>query len=232
MVKITNYQNGKIYVITSKLDRTMKYIGSTCNSLSMRLANHRAASKLDKNKNLKIYEYFNNVGWINAEISLLEACPCKSKMELLMKEREFKDKLNPPLNIRNPFRSEEEKMQYDRQFHKQHYKQHTEEIKQQMKQYYKKHAEEIKQHQKQYDMQNAEKKKKYYKEHAEKIKQQMKKYHDQHKTKVQCQNCLKTILSTHLEKHMETKTCQEQYFRTKYAFDDCSNEPYNLNYIE
>jgi len=206
MVKITNYKEGKIYIITSKLDRTMKYIGSTCNSLSKRLTGHRADSKKDKNKGMKIYQYFNENSWANAEISLLETCPCKSKMELLMKEREWKDKINPSLNIINPYTTKEENMQHDREFYKQYYKENAEEIKQRQKQIYKQHAEEIRNMQK--------------------------KYREQHKTKTECPNCKKTLLTINLEKHMETKTCQEQYFRTKYAFDDCSNEPYNLNYIE
>jgi len=191
MVKITNYQNGKIYVITSKLDRTMKYVGSTCNSLSKRMVQHRGDSGKDRCKNHKVYQYFLEHGWANAEISLLESVPCRTKTELLMKEREWKDKLNPPLNMVNPYRSDEEKKLYHEKYSKE-----------------------------------------WEEQHAEERKQQKKQYREQHKTKKQCPICLKTLLSRSLDKHMLTRTCQEQYFRTKYAFDDCSNEPYNLNYIE
>jgi len=197
-----NYQNGKVYIIISKIDRTMTYIGSTCESLSKRLCNHRAASKLAKNKNFRIYQYFLEHGWANAEISLLETCPCKNKMELLMKEREYKDKLNPSLNMINPYTTDDEKKKQ---------KKKREEL----------HKEKIKQQHKQWEEQ-----------HKEKRKEQNKKWHEQHKTKTECPNCKRTLLIRNLEKHMETKTCQEQYFRTKYAFDDCSNESYNLKYIE
>jgi len=209
MVKFTNYQNGKIYVITSKIDRTIKYVGSTCNSLSMRLAHHRGASKLDKNKNFKIYQYFNENSWTNAEISLLEACPCKSKNELLMKEREFKDKLNPSLNMVNPYTTDDEKKIQIKQY----YDQHAEELKQQMKQYYDQHAEEMKQQMKQYREQN-----------KEEIKQQNKQYYE-NRLKIDCPNCGNRIKISSLEKHQATQSCKMHYnhneiiyFRTTYAF--------------
>jgi len=239
MVKITNYQNGKIYVITSKLDRTVKYVGSTCNSLSMRLAHHRGASKVDKNMNLKIYKYFNENGWANAEISLLETCPCKNKMELLMKEREWKDKLVPCLNIYNPFTTDDEKKQQVNKWFKEHpeyIKEYYNENKDKIKKYYNENKDKILPRIKQYQNKHKDKIKQYQNEHKDKINQYQKQYREQHKTKVQCPNCLKTLLSSNLDKHMLTRTCKtyyvEQYFRTTYAFDDCINEEYNLHYIE
>jgi len=221
MVKITNYQNGKIYVITSKLDRTMKYVGSTCNSLSKRMVQHRGDSGKDRCKNHKVYQYFLEHGWANAEISLLESVPCRTKTELLMKEREWKDKLNPPLNMVNPYRSDEEKKLYHEKYSKEWYEQHKEQI----KQWYEQHKEQRK-----------EQIKKWYEQHKEQCKEQYKQWYEQHKeqhkTKTECPNCKKTLLKRNLEKHMETKTCKEQYFRTNYAFDDCNDDEYNLHYIE
>jgi len=122
-MKKTNYENGKIYIIVSSIDRNIKYVGSTCDSLSKRLSKHRRNSKQDKYKNRKIYEYYNVHGWSNAEISLLESVNCKTKMDLLMHEREWKDRINPQLNIRNPYTAKDER-------------------KEQMKKYYDKNKEE------------------------------------------------------------------------------------------
>jgi len=167
MVKKTNYQNGKVYVIVSSIDRNIKYVGSTCDSLSKRLYNHRACSKQDRCKNSKIYKYFLENGWEKAEISLLETYPCNSKQALLMKEREWKDRLNPVLNIRNPYMSEQEQKEYENNYNKKpqviekrkkHYNENRAQIMEKHKQYYNDNKPKI-----------AEQKKKQYNENKHMI---------------------------------------------------------------
>ena len=98
-----NYQNGKIYCIRNSLDDDL-YIGSSCQSLSKRMAWHRDARKKDKKKHFKLYQKMNNFGVENFHIELLENYPCNSKEELLKREgekiREFKPVLNSKIQGR------------------------------------------------------------------------------------------------------------------------------------
>lgn len=79
-----DYQQGKIYSIRSFLTREI-YIGSTCNKLSVRMAQHRALFKAGRLTctSVKILEKG------NAYIELIEAFPCNSREELNQKEGEY-----------------------------------------------------------------------------------------------------------------------------------------------
>jgi len=190
-MKKTNYENGKIYIIVSKIDRNIKYVGSTCDSLSKRLSKHKYGSKIDRHKGMKIYQYFNKYGWDNAEISLLELVNCKTKMELLKRERFWKDRENPSLNIINPYTTDEEK-------------------KEQKKQWCKAHVEEEKQ-----------RLKKWYEAHAEKMKQQQKKCYETHKEEVNqkttCPYCNIILMQRYLKTHLK-KSCKIIPFRSTNMF--------------
>jgi len=136
-MKKANNENGIVYIIVSKIDRNIKYVGSTCDSLSKRLSKHRRDTKRSKYKNYKIYQYFNEHGWSNAEISLLELVNCKTKMELLMRERYWKDHEKPKLNIRNPITTEDERKEQMKKYNNDHIKErklHYEENKDQINQ--------------------------------------------------------------------------------------------------
>lgn len=99
MVKIQNYHNGKIYKIVNEISSDI-YIGSTCACLNTRIAQHRYMSK--KYPDLLFYKFvFNNNGWLNFRIILIEDYPCKKKEELLMREQYYKDSLKPTLNTNN-----------------------------------------------------------------------------------------------------------------------------------
>ena len=83
---MVNYKNGKIYkIISEQTDRI--YIGSTCVTLSQRLAQHkqdinRRKCKISSEEILK----FND-----AKIVLIELFPCNSKEELLAREQYYLD---------------------------------------------------------------------------------------------------------------------------------------------
>lgn len=104
----SNFRNGKIYQIKSLLDGAQFYYGSTVTSLSKRLTCHKWQATHDP-KNMRVYEYFNTHGWINAKIELVENYPCDSLEELLKRERELIDRDMPTLNTAKPFVTEEEK---------------------------------------------------------------------------------------------------------------------------
>jgi hypothetical protein len=88
-METNKYQNGKIYKIVDN-GYNKCYIGSTCETLSMRMVRHRAQfNQWKQGKNhrpttsLYIFEEF---GVNNCKIELLENFPCESKEQLLKQE--------------------------------------------------------------------------------------------------------------------------------------------------
>ena len=87
---MVNYQNGKIYVIKS-YQTDMIYIGSTTQSLSMRMGGHRrnhkyylkTGNKKHHSTVLNILKYDDNY------IELVEKYPCNDREELLKREGEI-----------------------------------------------------------------------------------------------------------------------------------------------
>jgi hypothetical protein len=81
-----NYKNGKIYKITS--DSTNKiYIGSTCQPLSKRIANHRDTYKSFINGKYHKITSFELIKLEDAIITLIEDFPCERKEQLQARER-------------------------------------------------------------------------------------------------------------------------------------------------
>lgn len=84
-----NYQNGKIYKITSS-QTDLIYIGSTVEKLNLRFAHHKHQFKKNINgtKSKEILKYD------DAKIELIESYPCNSKEDLFKREREYIKSLN------------------------------------------------------------------------------------------------------------------------------------------
>jgi hypothetical protein len=78
-----DYNKGKIYTIRSHLTDKI-YIGSTCNSLNVRMAQHIYNFKKGRNTTS-----FNLLEYPDAYIELLEVFPCKTKEELNKREGEI-----------------------------------------------------------------------------------------------------------------------------------------------
>ena len=81
------YQNGKIYKIVD-VGYNKCYIGSTCESLSKRMARHRSTYLYgsERDKGRRINSLFDDFGVENCKIELVEEFPCNNKMELLRQE--------------------------------------------------------------------------------------------------------------------------------------------------
>ena len=82
------YQNGKIYKIAD-CNFTKCYIGSTCESLSQRMARHRRHYRFylkNPSRCMTSFYLFDEVGIENCKIYLIENFPCNSKEELLRRE--------------------------------------------------------------------------------------------------------------------------------------------------
>ena len=95
MEKQNRYINGKIYNLIHPESGNF-YIGSTCDKLCKRLYRHRDTAKREKAR--KVYMVFNELGWENIIIRLLQECPCESKEQLLRAEYNVIQKyINDPL---------------------------------------------------------------------------------------------------------------------------------------
>ena len=85
------YQNGKIYKIVD-IGYNKCYIGSTTESLSMRMTRHRQTYKQflrgGKGSHIRSYDLFNEYGIENCKIELIEYYKCDTLQELRKREGE------------------------------------------------------------------------------------------------------------------------------------------------
>ena len=77
---MVNYGNSKIYKIVNNVDDKI-YVGSTCSSLAKRKGQHKA--NLNKYPNMASYKHFNEVGWDNVDIVLIETYVVILKMNYI-----------------------------------------------------------------------------------------------------------------------------------------------------
>ena len=116
-----DYTNGKIYKI---IDNTtdMIYIGSTCNTLDVRIRQHIKHFnrwKLGKFAFLSSYSIFENDN-DDYCIELIENFSCKTRDELLFRERHYIE-ISNCINKRIPIRTTEEFKLIDQKYNKQYY---------------------------------------------------------------------------------------------------------------
>jgi hypothetical protein len=79
-----DYKNGKIYTIRCRYDTSLIYVGSTCNTLSRRIANHKHKSKILPE--IMFYQHVQD--WDDWYIELYEDFPCERKEHLEKREGE------------------------------------------------------------------------------------------------------------------------------------------------
>ena len=80
------YSQAKIYTIRSKSNSSRIYVGSTTQSLSQRLAEHKYDSK--RYPDIHFYKVIGNK-WDDWNMKLYENYPCKNKDQLLKRENEI-----------------------------------------------------------------------------------------------------------------------------------------------
>ena len=189
-----NFANAKIYKLINSIDDKI-YVGSTCKPLNKRFINHRTDAKTHPDR--RIYNHFNNIGWLNVSIVLIESYQCNNKFELLQRERYYIDLLKPALNMVIPTRT-------DRQY----YIDNADKIKQQHKQYKIDNAETCKQQQKQYKIDHNEaikiQQKQYNIDNAEAIKEQQKQYRIKQKN-IKYIKHMADLIASHQPKHYVLK---------------------------
>ena len=152
-----NYSKGKIYTIRCKKDETMIYVGSTIQSLAVRLGGHKSRSLT--NKNVLLYKTIDN-HWEEWYIELYENYPCQSKEELRHKEGEIIRKIGN-LNMRIEGRGNKEwkmdNVEKNQETNKQYRLNNLEKERERGKQYLIDNFEKERERKRKYRMENKEK---------------------------------------------------------------------------
>ena len=204
----SKYQNGKIYKIVD-VGFNKCYIGSTCESLSQRMARHRQRYKsyLKGISGISTCFYlFDEYGEENCKIYWIEDCPCNSKKELEAREgHHIKD--NECVNKVVAGRTKQE-----------YYKDNQSEIIQKSQNYYAQNKETI----------SSKAKTRYEKDREERIKK-VKQYREEHKEKIQ--NYKKAYRQQHIEQQNEySKEYRMKNWETLYQKHTCDcGGQYSLN---
>ena len=126
---MADYSKGKIYKLTCESGAV--YIGSTILALNNRLSVHKDKTNSCSSKH-----------FINPKIEVIELYPCKTKSELLWKEREWMDKTEC-VNICRPIITDKEKKTEGRERSKQYSLTHADEISEYHKSYHLEHKVEL-----------------------------------------------------------------------------------------
>ena len=95
--KSKDYAKGKNYIVRNYINDKI-YIGSTCQTLSQRMSQHRKNMNSKQSQHMKLYEALQENGKEKFYIELLEDYNCERKEQLLKREgeiiREHKAELN------------------------------------------------------------------------------------------------------------------------------------------
>lgn len=215
------YQNGKIYAIRSH-ETDEIYIGSTTQTLSRRMTDHRKFMKRWKDGKCNYTSSFKILEYQTCYIELLENYPCNNKEELFKKEGEYIRKMecvNKRIEGRTPKQHYQDNKDEILERQKQYYLDNIDKIKEQKKQYRHDNKEVIRDKKKQYNLDNKEKISERYKQryldNAEKIKDKTKQYYLDNVDKIkerqkQKYTCECGIEYTHSNKarHLKTKLHQ------------------------
>ena len=136
-----SYSKGKIYRLVCNTTG-QQYIGSTSQSLSQRLGNHKSEYKrFLYGKITDKLTSFSILSENNFEMILIEDYPCENKNQLERRERHFIETMEC-INKVKPAQTREEHLEYNRQYDRQYRKDHKEEISKINRDYRQKHKEE------------------------------------------------------------------------------------------
>jgi hypothetical protein len=176
---MTDYKNGKIYVIKTKETEEV-YIGSTCECLKSRFSKHKSCYKRSllgvkfrDTTSGKILKY------ADAFIELIENFPCNTKKELLDREGHFIRSTPSCVNTQIQGRTMKE-----------YREDNDEKLKEQGKEYREKNREMI----------NAKNRERY---NSDKGKENREKNREKRNVKVPCPICNKEYSKSNLSRHMK-----------------------------
>ena len=83
-----DYKNAKIYQLVNDITDDV-YIGSTCQPLSKRMAEHRTSMRSKRDSHLKLYQKMLEIGVEHFNIYLIKETPCENKEQLRAIEGEY-----------------------------------------------------------------------------------------------------------------------------------------------
>jgi len=184
-----NYQNGKIYKITSG---ELTYIGSTTEpTLARRLSGHVRSYKQWKAGTRNFITSFPLIETGQYEITLIELCPCTSRDELNARER-FHIESTVCVNRQITGRTKKEYYENNKdtvlEQAKAYYEANADTIRERKKAHYEANADRLREKQKTYYEANAdtirEQKKAYSEANADTIREQNKAYYEAHKDEI------------------------------------------------
>jgi len=166
-----DYTQGKIYKLISPSHPEINpYYGSTTSTLSKRKSDHKSAYKRYTNRGSgNYYTSFELLRFDDTEIELVLDYPCNTNKELHLKENEYIRDFDC-INKQMAFQSDDERKQYDIQWHAKNYQTNKVEILERQKQYNDSHKVQSKR----YNDSHKEHKKQYNKRQYDKKKQQIK----------------------------------------------------------
>ncbi len=193
------YSNGKIYKIICD-DKTKIYIGSTITPLKTRLSKHKNCYKRYCNGKDKYHKAFDIFEIGNARIELIEEFPCKTKIELLDRERYWCKELKS-INKKLPGRTNKLYYQDNKESISKHKKDRyrnnkkvQESDKMRTKKWYQNNKDKATEYHKQYREKHREEKKKYFKE-----------YYQKNNNKIECDICGRSVGSMVMARHKKSK---------------------------
>lgn len=108
---MNKYGNTKIYLLIDKSINSIFYVGSTVQSLSQRLSEHKTKSfhVYRSDFNCKKSVHIRSMDLNKLSIFLIENYPCETKQEKLYRERFWIEFLKPSHNTINSITSSDEK---------------------------------------------------------------------------------------------------------------------------
>ena len=177
---------GSVYKIVCK-DETIKenYVGSSFDFKS-RLHGHKCNCHNEKRRgyNLKVYQFIReHGGWDNWNMIKIIDVDCEDKSELRYYEQLYISSLNPTLNCKKSYTTEEDKKEYIKEYNKEYKEKNKDKMKEYKKEWSQINKEKTKEHNKEYYQQNKDNLKEYYQQNKDKIKERSKEYKEENKEK-------------------------------------------------
>ena len=200
---MNKYHNGKVYKITD-IGYHKCYIGSTCESLTQRMARHRwkyTQYLKGKTECTRSFLLFDEYGVENCKIELIEDYRCENKSELLKREGQHIqsiDCINKQVAGRPREKWVEDNKEHLQDYKNKWYKEHMELCKERAKKF----KEDNKEHCKQ-------QKQEYHQEHREEIFQKHKNYYQRNKDKFIDCICGASVRQWDIRRHERTKKHQD-----------------------
>ena len=216
-----DYQKGKIYKIWDN-GYNKCYIGSTCESLSRRMAGHRSDYKRYKDGNTNftsVYVLFEEYGIGNCKIELVELYPSNTKDELLAREGHYQrhnDCLNKRIAGRDMKQYYEDNKNTLLPRQKEYYEEHKDNINQIRQEYRENNRDKISKQNKELRLNNLERYKEYdkqsYERRKDKILAYQKAYRKENESKLketeQCE-CGGCYIKQKRKRHEQSKKHQQ-----------------------